>query len=303
MDADGKPSPGGNVLIEQQTCGEANSQRFTLRLARDDYYTLSIAGSTDCVDIDRIERGEGVPLIRRPCSGETSQGWYVNAKDSMHELENAYSAKCADVEQSREGPGAFVHQWGCFGGKNQSWFLSPLTPLPLPTVIDDSYEASPWIGTGISQPTMVPGPNGGSRDCEGNRAPNARGYCHTVTLDAFGNGDTASGASWVYPFDNYGQNPGPRIAAGAQRIRFQARGERGAEKVSFSAGGNAEHTFFDTFKTEPLSVELSTEWRSYSLNLAGFDYANGVVIAFEWIIELSENQAPFRFYVDDIVWE
>jgi hypothetical protein len=148
--------------------------------------------------------------------------------------------------------------------------------------------------------------------CGGNRAgTGALGECHTFTYlfgpDAGGSQGWA-GVVWQYPADNWGAGPGYAIPAGATKVRFSVRGETGAEKVTFSAGGTGNPTSsipcVDTVNGSAPKMLLPTAWTQVVMPLTG-TYAGGVIDGFSLAAAALDQQASvtsITFYVDDIEW-
>jgi hypothetical protein len=138
--------------------------------------------------------------------------------------------------------------------------------------------------------------------CDGNAIPGGKGSCHVLTLSPFPSDATTIIASWLHPQGNRGSLPGLMVSSGAVRIRFAAHGGRGGEKVVFRAGGSVA-IFADGFSVSSTERVLSLDWQSYSLDLRGQSYGDGIIDALELAIDLSHNVAPLAIYVSDIVVE
>jgi hypothetical protein len=194
--------------------------------------------------------------------------------------------------------------------------LGPATPLPL--VVDDFFAPSGYMADARNgNASMTPLTEMGDTTCDGQRAAEtARGFCHIVTFTTFGTSPELAwgGVYWQYPGQNWGEQPGLHVEAGATKIRFKARGDKGGEKVGFFAGGigldgqshqpNAKS--YDGFWISgdgENTKTLTTEWADYELDLTGKTYDKGVLGGFGWGLGLDGNTLPIKFYVDDIVWE
>lgn len=115
------------------------------------------------------------------------------------------------------------------------------------------------------------------------------------------------------PRPDFGNEPGAGIdLRGASRLSFQARGERGGERVEFfclGAGRDprtgrpvAPHPDSDR-KASTGWVTLTQDWRTYSIGLAGRDLGY-VVGGFGWVTNARAN--GFRsvtFYLDEIRYD
>lgn len=165
--------------------------------------------------------------------------------------------------------------------------------------------------------TMTPLTPMGDTTCGGKRSSDeARGMCRIVSFTTFGASPTLTwgGVYWQYPDKNWGEKPGLLVEAGATKIVFKARGEKGGEKVGFFAGGvgldgsthlpNAKN--YDGFSLSGDGANtktLTSEWTSYELDLTGKTYDKGVIGAFGWGVGQEGNTLPVTFYLDDIAWE
>jgi hypothetical protein len=303
LDASGALTPAGNVSMQQLACAESPTQSFTLRREADERYSIRITGSDDCLDVEAASRQTGARIIRSPCTSELSQRWLPTERElGLYALQNALSGKCLDVMGSDPQDHIGIDQWLCQDAPNQNWVLASLTALALPLAVDDAFWSMPLNGPDNPRTVIAPNELGGSRDCEGMRAPSARGFCHSASVEALPPAPAIAGGSWLHPAQNQGTFPGRRIATGALRVSFQARGEHGGEVVTFGAGGNLEGTFQDGFAASTPAVTLSTDWQSFSVDLVGAAYSS-VIVGFYWRMETTANVAPFQIYIDDVVWE
>jgi hypothetical protein len=191
-----------------------------------------------------------------------------------------------------------------------------VTPLPL--VIDQFFAPSGYMADARNgNATMTPLTEMGDTTCGGKRdAAGARGFCHIVSFTTFGTSPelTWGGVYWQYPGNNWGEQPGLIVEAGATKIRFKARGEKGGEKVGFFAGGlgldgqshmpkAASYDGFWISGDGPNTKTLTTEWTEYEVDLTGKTYDKGVIGGFGWGVGQDGNTLPITFYVDDIAWE
>lgn len=110
-----------------------------------------------------------------------------------------------------------------------------------------------------------------------------------------------AGVYWQNPANNWGRVDGGFNLSGAKKLTFWARGEKGGEIVEFKMGGiNGE--FADSDSNSTGRVELTKEWKQYSIDLAGLDlsYISG---GFVWVASKIDNPDGFVFYLDDIRYE
>jgi hypothetical protein len=108
------------------------------------------------------------------------------------------------------------------------------------------------------------------------------------------------GAVWVDPPGDMGDRPGGQNMKGAGAISFWARGAKGGEKVSFGYGYiGSSKKYFDSSMDLLRDVELTAEWKEYTIPLDGKDVTQ-IKSAFYWQAEAQPT--PVVFYLDDIVW-
>ena len=127
--------------------------------------------------------------------------------------------------------------------------------------------------------------------------------CHTgkkcirAVYSPGGNG--WGGVYWQYPANNWCKTPGVNLSDSTYtRITFWARGENGNEEVKFKAG----HDCGDSFSTDDLILNLTTEWRQYSISVVKKNLSN-ITGAFCWSIDSHANSGRVTFYLDDIQFE
>lgn len=108
------------------------------------------------------------------------------------------------------------------------------------------------------------------------------------------------GVVWQDPPNDWGQQPGGYDLTGAQTLRFNARGERGGEKVKFGFGLLGRDTpFFDTAKGE-IEVTLSSDWTEYQIDLKGKNLER-IKSGFYWV--LGGQGQPVTFFLDEVRYE
>lgn len=295
LDASGELTFANHVSFQQTTCDGSVSQSFTLVHAGDGYYDVVVTDTSDCMDVEGGAPEDGTAVVRSPCDQRSSQRWLLRAQPSSTiAFINQQTSKCLDVPAGRPDVGLSVNEYKCNQTTAQTWRLLSLVPLPLPVVVDQHFFAS--VVGGANPQEVAPSTAFPTRDCNGSRAPNARGDCHILSWAQFPVDMTASGAHWLNFPETGNRFPGKLIVLGAKQLLFQARGESGGEKVVFHATSVSSAPPTQT-------VTLERSWQQYSLDLTGFDYSAGATVAMAWHVELPENTAPLRFYVDDIVWE
>ena len=174
----------------------------------------------------------------------------------------------------------------------------PEEPVPLPFVVSDFYSPDGYWGDGEKRGAVVL-----DKSCP-QRAPAATGDCYTITYQP---GDRHfAGINWQYPHNNWGTDPGLRIAGGAARITGQARGERGGELVGLGAGqANTHNPHDDGFNVGPFDFDLATKWAPFSIPLGGQTYAgpSGLIGAFILTLRAGDDERPQVIYLDALRWE
>lgn len=113
-----------------------------------------------------------------------------------------------------------------------------------------------------------------------------------------------AGAYWQYPANNWGSKKGGFDLTGMTKLTFWARGAKGGEVLQKVMVGmnNKDKTYPDTLAVEQGPIELTSEWKQYTVNLVGKDlsYVNG---AFGWATNVDLNPDGATFYIDDIKFE
>lgn len=109
------------------------------------------------------------------------------------------------------------------------------------------------------------------------------------------------GVLWQSPAEDWeGTKPGGANLTGAKRLEFWARGAEGGEEVNFVFGVlDGNHPYPDTAKGELSKVQLTKEWRKYSIALDGLDLRQ-IKTGFGW--SLAGQGKPITFYLDDIAY-
>ncbi|HEX9297602.1 MAG TPA: hypothetical protein VF881_17290 [Polyangiaceae bacterium] len=172
------------------------------------------------------------------------------------------------------------------------------TPAALPFAVDSAFVASGFMGDGSTAGAIVQDDNG---MCAASRPAGAVGHCHKFTYTPL-MGGSWGGVYWQYPVNNWGDQPGKRIAAGATSVKFSAVGGAGGEVVTFLVGGMMGKANQDTL-TLKIPQTLGTTAMEYSIDLSGQTY-DAVLGAFGWTAEAPMGStAPIVFTVDNIRWE
>ena len=113
--------------------------------------------------------------------------------------------------------------------------------------------------------------------------------------------DNWGGAVWQSPASDWGDAPGGHDLTGARKLSFWARGAKGGEEVTFLFGLiGKEKPYSDSATGKIEKVKLTTAWKQYSIDVAGFDLAH-IKTGFAWT--LGATGQPVTFYLDDIRYE
>jgi hypothetical protein len=128
--------------------------------------------------------------------------------------------------------------------------------------------------------------------------PRSGDSCIKVTYDAAGKW---GGIVWQSPADDWGEEPGGYNLTGARKLTFWARGEKGGEMVEFKAGIYPKSKpYYDTASVSLGKVKLSTDWKSYSIDLTGKNLER---IKSGFVFSVAGKKDPITFYLDDIQYE
>jgi hypothetical protein len=111
-----------------------------------------------------------------------------------------------------------------------------------------------------------------------------------------------AGVYWQNPANNWGSKKGGFDLTGMTKLTFWARGAKGGEKIQKFVVGGIKGAYADTTEVEMGPVELTDQWKQYTINLAGKDlsYISG---GFGWVANADINPQGIIFYVDDIKYE
>ena len=109
------------------------------------------------------------------------------------------------------------------------------------------------------------------------------------------------GIVWQDPANDWGDRDGGWNLAGATKLVFWARGDKGGEVVAFKFGVlGQEKKFFDSASGGLDGVTLTPDWKEYTIDLTGKNLAR-IKSGFCWSV--AGQGAPLTFYLDDIRFE
>jgi len=111
-----------------------------------------------------------------------------------------------------------------------------------------------------------------------------------------------AGIYWQTPANNWGDNVGGYNLTGKKRLTFWARGAKGGEVVSEFKMGGLVGTKGDSDSASTGSIVLSTQWKKYTIRLAGKDLSH-IIGGFSWTANRDSNPNGMTFYLDNIRYE
>lgn len=111
-----------------------------------------------------------------------------------------------------------------------------------------------------------------------------------------------AGIYWQDPVNNWGGEDGGYDLDGARKVTFWARSETGTGVIYGFKVGGIKGDFPDTDVAGIGPVELTKEWKKYTINLDGKDLKR-IAGGFCWAAFKHDNPAGFVMYLDDIAYE
>jgi hypothetical protein len=242
----------------------------------------------------RGETGEYAP-------GGDGQGGAPEFADAITKADNASAELHAPKDGGgyrlfayvRDGKGgAAVANVPLFVDGPRPVFKPPAAKLPL-VLYADGQTAMPYVPSGWMGKTEAMTVDDKCED-----QPHGGKVCMKVSFTA---ADGWAGVVWQSPADDWGDRPGGFDLSGAKTLVFWARGEKGGEKASFKLGIIGKNKkYHDSASAEAGTLELTAEWKKYTVDLAGKDL-QCVKTGFAWV--LGGQGRPIAFYLDDIQYE
>lgn len=164
----------------------------------------------------------------------------------------------------------------------------------LPFVVyEDGMKELPYIWSGWMGNYQNIGMDEKSTD-----QPHSGKVCMRIDYKA---ADGFGGIVWQSPANDWGEKPGGRDLTGAKKLTFWARGQAGGEKVDFKLGViGDDKPFHDSASAELAGVVLTSDWKQYTIDLAGKDLSC-IKTGFVWL--LGGQGQPVTFFLDDIQYE
>ncbi len=170
-------------------------------------------------------------------------------------------------------------------------FKAARAALPL-VIFGDGATGSPYIPSG-----WMGNVGGISMQMDSTDNPHSKKACIKFTYKDAGNW---GGVVWQSPANDWGDKAGGFNLTGAKKLTFWARGAKGGEKIKFGFGLITGKKYSDTGKGETSVVELTPNWKQYSIDLNGVDL-QCIKSGFYWT--LGGQGAPVTFFLDDMKYE
>ena len=236
--------------------------------------------------------------------------WVLREESGDYETGGDYRSPIPDIDYAvldgradgarvrmPDKPGAyrlFVYAWD-EGGKVATANVPLLvrgevqSRMPFP-VYKDQFENMPWVPSGwmgaVNALTL-----------DGNHTDNSHAGDAAIRIRYEGNYGWA-GIAWQHPANNWGDEDGGFNLDGADELELWARGEYGGEKVSFGVGlVESDKAFPDSAIKKVDGIELTSEWRRYSIPLQGLDLSS---IKTGFVITLTGRRSAVTVYLDSI---
>jgi hypothetical protein len=108
-----------------------------------------------------------------------------------------------------------------------------------------------------------------------------------------------AGVYWQNPTNNWGSQKGGFDLVGMTKLTFWARGAKGGEKIQKFIVGGIEGAYPDSTMVEIGPIELTDQWKEYTINLTGKDLTS-ISGGFGWTTTVDLNPQGATFYIDDI---
>lgn len=110
-----------------------------------------------------------------------------------------------------------------------------------------------------------------------------------------------SGIYWQTPANNWGDKRGGIDLTGYKTLKFAVKGAKGGELVDkfFIGGITGQTEDGDSDQIETDAIELTTEWKEHSIDLAGLDLSH-IIGGFGFALNGDSNPQGAAFYLDEI---
>ncbi|MFD7659518.1 pectate lyase [Actinosynnema sp. NPDC059797] len=87
-------------------------------------YTVTNAGSGQCLDVPGASASSGVQLQQAGCTGATGQRWTLTAVSGGFRITSAANGLCVGVRDGSTSAGKVIEQTSCTGAAGQTWSLT-----------------------------------------------------------------------------------------------------------------------------------------------------------------------------------
>jgi len=111
-----------------------------------------------------------------------------------------------------------------------------------------------------------------------------------------------AGVYWQNPNNNWGSRAGGFNLSQFKKLTFQAKGAIGGEKISDFKMGGIQGDFGDTDTASSGPVELTKDWKTYTIDLTGKDLSR-IIGGFCFSANRDDNPTGFTMYLNDIRYE
>ncbi|RKE17258.1 PHB depolymerase family esterase [Streptomyces sp. TLI_171] len=112
------PNAAAGTQQQISTCNGAAAQTWTRTSSNQ--LTVTVGGSTLCLDANAKGTANGTKAIVWPCNGQPNQQWQLNPNGTVT---GVASGLCLDVAGLGTADGTPVQLWSCSGATNQQWKL------------------------------------------------------------------------------------------------------------------------------------------------------------------------------------
>ncbi|MFD8597178.1 PHB depolymerase family esterase [Kitasatospora sp. NPDC059646] len=112
------PSTTAGTQQQIASCTGAAGQTWTRTASNQ--LTVTVGGSTLCLDAEAKGTANGTRVITWSCNGQPNQQWQLNANGTITGVQ---SGLCLDVAGLGTADGTPVQLWSCSGAGNQQWKL------------------------------------------------------------------------------------------------------------------------------------------------------------------------------------
>ncbi len=113
-----------------------------------------------------------------------------------------------------------------------------------------------------------------------------------------------AGVYWQHPANNWGDKRGGYDLSGYTKLVFWAKGEKGGEVVDkfFIGGITGQTEEGDTDEASISPVQLTKDWKEYSIPLTGLDLSH-IIGGFGFAINADSNPNGATLFLDEVRFE